>query len=79
MLKHASYYMSQIHCRYSFVMLVATAQQEVEPASNAKPGDLATPGEAGESRLLHLVACVFCSQSVHVETRKLLCVVDSMP
>ena len=78
MLKHASYYMSQIHCRDAFVMLVATAQ-EVEPASKTKPGDLATTGDAGESRSLHLEACVFCSQSVHVETRKLLCVVDSMP
>ena len=78
MLKHASYYMSQIHCRYSFVMLVATAQ-EVEPASKTKPGDLATTGDAGESRSLHLEACVFCSQSVHVETRKLLCVADSLP
>ena len=47
MLKHASYYMSQIHCRDAFVMLVATAQKEVQPASNAKPGDLATPGDTG--------------------------------
>ena len=78
MLKHASYYMSQIHCRDAFVMLVATAQ-EVEPASKTKPGDLATTGDAGESRSLHLEACVFCSQSVHVETRKLLCVADSLP
>ena len=47
MFKHASYYVSQIHCRNAFVMLVATAQQKVEPASKAKPGDLTTPGDAG--------------------------------
>ena len=79
MFKHPSYYVSQIHCRDACVMLVATALKKVEPASKTKPGDLATPGDAGESRPLHLVACVFCSQSVHVETRKLLCVADSLP
>ena len=60
-------------------MLVATALKKVEPASKTKPGDLVTPGDAGESRSLHLEACVFGSQSVHVETRKLLCVADSLP
>ena len=79
MLKHACYYVSQIHCRDACVVLVATAQKEVEPGSKTKPGGLATPGGAGESRSLHLGACVFCSQSVHVETRKLLCVADSLP
>ena len=79
MLKHASYYVSQIHCRDAFVMLVATAQQQVEPASKAKPGDLATPGDAGLSPPLHLTTFVLLSERVHVKTRMLLCVADSLP
>ena len=88
MFKHASYYVSQIHCRDACVVLVATAQKKVEPASKTKPGDLATPGDvvdltttgdAGESQPLHLAACVLLSERVHVKTPKLLCVVDSLP
>ena len=59
-------------------MLVATAQ-EVEPASKTKPGDLATTEDAGESKPLHLAACVLLLERVHVKTPKLLCVVDSLP
>ena len=75
MFKHASYYVSQIHCRDACVVLVATAQKKVEPASKAKPGDLATPGDvvdltttgdAGESQPLHLKAYVFLSEGAHV-------------
>ena len=40
-------------------LIVATAQKKVEPASKNKPGDLATPGDAGESRPPHLEAYVF--------------------
>ena len=79
MLKHACYYVSQIHCRDACVVLVATAQKKVEPASKTKPGDLATTGDAGESQPLHLAACVLLSERVHVKTPKLLCVVDSLP
>ena len=79
MFKHASYYVSQIHCRDACVVLVATAQKKVEPASKTKPGDLATTGDAGESQPLHLAACVLLSERVHVKTPKLLCVVDSLP
>ena len=73
MLKHASYYVSQIHCRDACVMLVATALKKVEPASKTKPED------AGESKPLHLAACVLLLERVHVKTPKLLCVVDSLP
>ena len=66
MVKHACYYVSQILCRDACVMLVATAQKKVEPASKTKPGDLATPGDAGESQPLHLTAYVFFSEGAHV-------------
>ena len=79
MLKHACYYVSQIHCRDACVVLVATAQKKVEPASKTKPGDLATTEDAGESKPLHLVACVLLLERVHVKTRMLLCVADSLP
>ena len=77
MFKHPSYYVSQIHCRDACVMLVATALKKVEPASKTKPGDLATPGDAGESRPPHLEAYVFFLEGAPVKTPELPCVVHS--